>query len=225
MGALAVILLGPPGAGKGTQGRMLEGELGFPKISTGDILREALKERTELGKKAQVYMESGNLVPDELVDAIARERIKRQDCARGFILDGFPRTISQAEYLESLFREETIRSVTIGIQVPDRVLVERLSGRWTCPACGKMFHEKSNPSKAGKLCDECGAVLVTRKDDSVEVVEERLQVYHRETEPLIRFYRSRARYQEVDGDRPAPEIFRAVLAIVKDSGAKPPTQQ
>jgi adenylate kinase len=203
---------------------MLGSEFGFPKISTGDILREAVKDETSLGKKARVYMESGYLVPDDLVDAIVRERLKRGDCAKGFILDGFPRTVPQAEFLDRMFDEEEIRCLAIGVQVPDRVLVERLSGRLTCPSCGKMFHTVSSPSKAGNVCDECGATLVLRKDDSVQVIEERLQVYHRETEPLIHFYQSRDCYFEVDGDRGADEIYGAIREIVSVQNRKGATR-
>ncbi len=191
MSAQAVILLGPPGAGKGTQGRMLGAALGYPRISTGDILREALRDRTELGKRAQGYMESGSLVPDALVDAIVRERLKRADCAEGFVLDGYPRTVPQAEFLDGLFAAEGTRPLAVGIQVDDEALVARLSGRLTCPSCNKMFHVESSPSRTGDRCDECGAALVQRKDDTVEVIRERLQVYHRETEPLVEFYSAR----------------------------------
>ncbi len=215
MVAQAVILLGPPGAGKGTQGRMLGSALGYPRISTGDILREALRNQTELGRQAQGYMESGSLVPDALVDAIVRERLKQEDCAEGFLLDGYPRTVPQAEFLDRLFAAEGTRPLAVGIQVDDEVLVARLSGRLTCPSCSKMFHVVSSPSKAGDRCDECGAVLVQRKDDTVEVIRERLQVYHKETEPLIEFYRAWGCYVEVDGDRAADEIQRAILEVVK----------
>ncbi len=214
MAGQPVILLGPPGAGKGTQARMLQEELGYPQISTGDILREAVRNQTELGKEARRYMESGLLVPDSVVDAIVRERLKREDCAAGFLLDGYPRTIPQAEFLDSLFEEQSTKPIAIGIQVPDRILVERLSGRLTCPSCGKMFHVVSNPSKSGSKCDQCGATLVTRKDDSVEVIEERLHVYHRETEPLIQHYRARDCYFEVDGDNTVEAINRAILEII-----------
>ena len=225
MGAQAVILLGPPGAGKGTQGRMLGAALGYPRISTGDILREAVRNQMALGRQAQGYMESGNLVPDELVDAIVKERIKRDDCAQGFILDGYPRTVPQAEFLDELFARESSKPLAVGIRVVDQVLLARLSGRLTCPSCGKMFHVVTSPSKAGDRCDECGTPLIQRKDDTVKVIEERLQVYHEETEPLIGFYRSRDCYVEVDGDRTVDEIQAAILEVVKSRQFKRSTTQ
>lgn len=214
----AVILLGPPGAGKGTQARMLAAILGYPQISTGDILREAVRNETALGLEARRYMNSGALVPDSLVDAIVKERLGRSDCAAGFLLDGYPRTIPQAGCLEGLFARDAERPFAVGIHIPDGVLVNRLSGRLTCPSCGKMFHALSSPSKAGYRCDQCGAALVTRKDDSVEVIEERLRVYHRETEPLVGFYRERGRYFEIDGDRPVEVINEAILQIIRTQG-------
>jgi adenylate kinase len=223
MGAQAVILLGPPGAGKGTQGRMLGVALGYPRISTGDILREAVRNQTVLGKKAQGFMESGNLVPDALVDAIVEERIKRDDCAQGFILDGYPRTVPQAEFLGGILTKESAKPLAVGIQVADQALVTRLSGRLTCPSCSKMFHVVTSPSKAGESCDECGTALIQRKDDTVKVIEERLQVYHQETEPLIDFYTSRDCYVEVDGGRSVDEIQAAILEVVRNRQARSST--
>jgi adenylate kinase len=208
---LAIIMLGPPGAGKGTQARMMSEELKFPHISTGDMLREALKNQTELGKKAKAYMESGTLVPDELVDAIVAERLARDDCAKGFILDGYPRTINQAESLRTLFQRDSTRTLTIGVEVGDSVLIDRLSSRWTCPKCGKMFNSKLDPSKTGGKCDECGTALVQRKDDTAEVIAERLQVYHKATQPLIRYYQDSGSYTEINGDRPVNEIFGSIM--------------
>jgi adenylate kinase len=211
---LAIIMLGPPGAGKGTQARMMGESLKFPHISTGDMLREALKNQTELGKKAKEYMESGALVPDELVDAIVAERLARQDCSRGFILDGYPRTIPQARFLQSLFDKDKTRVLSIGVEVADDVLIKRLSSRWTCPKCSKMFNANLDPGKAGGACDECGTKLVQRKDDTAEVIAERLQVYHRSTQPLIQHYREQGSFVEVDGDRPVDEIFGSIMKII-----------
>ena len=208
---LAVIILGPPGAGKGTQAQRMSGALKFPHISTGDMLREALKNETELGKKAKAFMNSGALVPDELVDAMIAERLACKDCGRGFILDGYPRTIPQAEFLRSMLEKDQTKILTIGVEVSDGVLIDRLSSRWTCPKCGKMFNSKLDPSKAGGKCDECSTALVQRKDDTVEVIAERLQVYHKATQPLIRYYQDRGSYTEIDGDRPLDEIFRSVM--------------
>lgn len=207
-------MLGPPGAGKGTQARKVSSALSFPQISTGDMLREALRNQTELGKKAQAFMESGVLVPDDLVDAIVRERLSRPDCGSGFILDGYPRTLHQAEFLQSLFAENGVRNLTIGIRVKDEVLIDRLAGRWTCPGCGKMFNVNSNPSCAGDRCDECGTGLVMRKDDTESVVRERLEVYRKETEPLIQYFKDRGSYIEVDGEVTVDEIFGGIMDII-----------
>jgi adenylate kinase len=179
------------------------------------MFREELKNQTELGRKAQAYMESGGLVPDEVVDAMVKSRLSRADTERGFILDGFPRTIRQAEFLQGLLAAEGAKILTVGIAVEDEVLVERLSARWTCAKCGKMFNSKSSPSKAGDRCDNCGGTLGQRKDDSPEVVRERLAVYRRETRPLIRYFQERGSYVEVNGDDPVDTIFDNILKIVR----------
>ncbi len=207
-------MLGPPGAGKGTQARMMGEELKFPHISTGDMLREALKNQTELGKKAKAFMDSGGLVPDDLVDAIVAERLQREDCDRGFILDGYPRTIAQAEAVQKLFDKDGTKVLTLGVEVGDSELIKRLSSRWTCPKCGKMFNANLDPSKIGGQCDECSTSLVQRKDDTAEVIAERLQVYHETTQPLIQYYQTKDVYVEVDGDKAVDEIYRAIMNII-----------
>jgi len=208
-------MLGPPGAGKGTQARLMSEKVNFPHISTGDMLREGLKNETELGKKAKEYMESGTLVPDELVDAIVAERIKREDGASGIILDGYPRTISQAEALQSIFDSDNSRVLTIGVEVGDSVLIDRLSSRWTCPKCSKMFNAKLDPAKVHGKCDACASDLVQRKDDTAEVIAERLQVYHKATLPLIQYYKDKNLYFGVDGDRPIENILETVMNRIK----------
>ncbi len=210
-----LILFGPPGAGKGTQARRLSVELGYPAVSTGDILREAVAAGTDLGQSARKYMVSGMLVPDDVVDGIAKARLMRPDCARGFILDGYPRTINQAKHVESLFPVGELCTVVVGIRVADDVLLKRLAGRRTCPGCAKMFHVESSPSKSGDYCDECGTQLVQRPDDSEQVVRERLRVYQENTRPLIEFYKSRKVYFEVDGSGTVDGIFEAILGIVQ----------
>ena len=217
----AIILLGPPGAGKGTQARRLGETVNFPDISTGDMFREELKNQTELGRKARSYMESGGLVPDEVVDQMVRSRLSRKDCEVGFILDGYPRTIRQAEFLQGLLTGEGARVLVLGIHVDDDVLVERLSARLTCPRCGKMFNTKFSPSQAGENCDACGARLTLRKDDSPEVVRERLAVYRRETEPLVRYYREQGLYVEINGNDSPEAIFGNVLQIVRQGQEAP----
>jgi adenylate kinase len=179
------------------------------------MFRDELKDQTELGKQAREYMEAGKLVPDEVVDAMVRGRLARQDCERGFILDGYPRTIAQAEFLQKLLEPGSARVMTIGIQVEDEVLVDRLAARLTCPSCGKMFNARFSPSKAGDRCDVCGAHLVQRRDDSPEVVRERLAVYRKQTRPLIQYYKDRGSYIEVEGDNPPGIIFDNIMQIVK----------
>jgi adenylate kinase len=213
-GRLAIIMLGPPGAGKGTQARMMSESLHIPHISTGDILREALRNETELGKKAKSFMDTGALVPDALVDAIVEERLGRADCNRGFILDGYPRTIPQAEFLRSILRDDGTEIRTIGIEAGDSELVRRLSSRWSCPKCGKIFNSALDQGKAGGRCDSCNAALVQRKDDNTGVVEERLRVYKEQTEPLVRYYKDRGEYTEVNGDRPVKQIFNSIMREV-----------
>jgi adenylate kinase len=215
-GRLAIIMLGPPGAGKGTQARMIAEALKVPHISTGDILRESLRTETELGKKARSFMEAGDLVPDELVDSIIAERLVQGDCSRGFILDGYPRTMHQAVYLESLFEKDRTRVLSISVNVGESILIKRISSRWTCPGCGKMFNAALDPAKVGGRCDECGTALVQRKDDMAVVIAERLQVYHTMTQPLIRYYQEKGSYIEVDGDRAVEEIFDSIMDKIAD---------
>jgi len=193
---------------------MMGEELQFPHISTGDMLREALKNQTELGKKAKAFMESGGLVPDDLVDAIVAERLKREDCDRGFILDGYPRTIAQAEAVQKLFDKDGTKILTLGVEVGDGELIKRLSSRWTCPKCGKMFNANLDPSKIGGQCDECSTALVQRKDDTADVIAERLQVYHETTQPLIQYYQKKDVYVEVAGDKAVDEIYKAIMNII-----------
>jgi adenylate kinase len=212
---LAIIMLGPPGAGKGTQARMMSEVLKVPHISTGDILREALKNKTELGQKAKAFMDSGSLVPDELVDAIVAERIGRVDCNNGVILDGYPRTIPQAEFLRSVLEKDGSRILTLGVKVGNNELIKRLSSRWTCTNCGKMFNDILDPGKADGKCDECQTVLMQRKDDAAEVVAERLHVYELKTAPLIQYYKDQGLYVEISGERAVSEIFDSIMAVVR----------
>jgi adenylate kinase len=213
---LGIILVGPPGAGKGTQARLLGEAFKFPHISTGDILREAVKNQTELGNKVKECIESGSLVPDELVDAIIAQRLGREDCRQGFILDGYPRTIPQAEFLREYFEQNSTRILTLGIAVEDEILLKRLSSRWTCSKCSKTFSEDLAPGTAKGQCNQCGGDLVQRRDDNVEVIAERLQVYLKTTQPLIQYYRNLGAYVEVDGDRPVEKIYDALFGIVND---------
>jgi adenylate kinase len=196
---------------------MVGAALEFPVISTGDILREAVRNKTELGTLAQGYMDCGDLVPDRLVDAIVEERLRRDDCRAGFILDGYPRTIQQAEFLSHAFRDETLKTMVVGICVDDEILVQRISGRRSCPKCGKVFSAASLPSREELICDDCGTPLVQRKDDTAEVMKERLTVYHRQTQPLIDHYKRQGWYVSVEGNRPVEEVYGSILGILKGS--------
>ena len=191
-----IILLGAPGAGKGTQAAVICEKLNIPTISTGNIIREALKNGTEMGLKAKSYMYAGKLVPDEVVIGIVKERLAQDDCANGFILDGFPRTIPQAEALDAM---GVVIDKVIDIEVADEVIVNRLSGRRVCEKCGRPYHLESLKPKAEGICDDCGGTLVQRKDDSIETVKARLDIYHNETEPLKDYYAKQNKLVVVEG--------------------------
>ena len=210
---MKLILLGAPGAGKGTQADILSAKLGIPTISTGNILRAAVKAGTPIGLKAQSYMQAGQLVPDEVIIGIMRERLQESDCANGYILDGMPRTIPQAE---ALVAGGVDIDVALSIEISDEVIVERMSGRRTCPDCGASYHVVNSPSKVEGVCDKCGAQLTIRKDDEPEVVKARLVTYHKETEPLKDFYARLGKLKTVDNQpsiaQTSEEIFR-VLGI------------
>jgi adenylate kinase len=204
--AVRVIFLGPPGAGKGTQAARIASHLGVPKIGTGEMLRTAIAERTPLGQRVHPFMEAGNLVPDDLLVALVRERIARPDCVRGFVLDGFPRTLPQALGLEEMSGDP--RSwVVFDFEVPRPALMLRLSGRRWCPSCQATFHVVNDPPRRDDVCDLCGTGLVQREDDHESVVARRLQEYDELTFPLIEYYRTRARLIPVDGDRPMDVVF------------------
>lgn len=207
-----ILMLGPPGSGKGTQAKQLVVHLGVPHISTGDMLREAVARGTELGKQAKTIMEAGKLVPDEMVDGIVKERVARPDARNGYILDGYPRTIKQAEVLEQLLDGNQL--LILDIEVEDEALVRRLSGRRTCQALGHIFHVNFNPSAKGDVCDKDGSPLVQRADDREEVIRRRLTVYHRDTAPLIDYFRVKPGFHQIEGNRGAEEIFGELQKIV-----------
>ena len=204
---MKLILLGAPGAGKGTQAEILAKLLGVPTISTGNILRAAVKNGTPVGLKAKEYMDAGALVPDEVIIGIIAERLAEPDCRNGYILDGVPRTIPQAEAME---KGGIGIDCALSIEVADETIVERMSGRRTCPNCGASFHVVSNPPKKEGVCDSCGAALTIRKDDAPETVKARLDTYHRETEPLKAFYEKRGKLKSVD-NQPTIEATTAVI--------------
>lgn len=210
---MRLIMLGAPGAGKGTQAAKIADELSIPHISTGDIFRTNIKNGTELGKKAKSYMDAGALVPDELVCDLVSDRIAQEDCADGFILDGFPRTIPQAEALEEAVKKlGTKIDYAVNIDVPDENIVERMSGRRACTNCGATYHIVYNPPKKENVCDVCGSSLVLRDDDKPETVKTRLSVYHEQTQPLIDFYDKKNVLVTVDGTKSMDEVFRQILA-------------
>jgi adenylate kinase len=195
-----LIFLGPPAAGKGTQARRLAAEYDIPHISTGDILRAAIREGTYLGREAKRYMDRGALVPDDVMIGIVRERLQRSDCAPGFILDGFPRTVPQAEALAVLLEElNSPLDYVVNMEVPVEEILRRMSGRFTCQDCGRMFNLMLDPPKTPGRCDCCGGSLIQREDDRVETVHERLGVYRQSTQPLVEYYRTQGLLKTVDG--------------------------
>ncbi len=213
-----IVLLGPPGAGKGTQAEIVSEKLGLVHVSSGDIFRENLKQQTELGKMAQVYMNRGELVPDDVTIAMIRERLSRADCAKGALLDGFPRTPAQADALSEMLATlgSAVNSVPY-ISVPAKVLIERLSGRWTCRLEGHVYHEKHNPPKMAGKCDVDGSELYQRDDDKPATVENRIRVYMAQTSPLIEYYRNKGLLAEIDGMQPIDDVTADLMAaIVKE---------
>lgn len=209
---MRLILLGPPGAGKGTQAAAIVDKYNIPHISTGDIFRYNIKQGTELGKKAKSYMDQGLLVPDEVVVEIVEDRLKKEDCANGFLLDGFPRTVVQAEALDNaLVNMNVSLNKVINIEVDKGILVERAVGRRICRECGATFHIKYNPSTKGDICDQCGGDLYQRDDDNEETVTRRIEVYLKETTPLTEYYSKQDKLVTIDGDRKIDEVFANIV--------------
>ncbi len=210
-----IVFLGPPGAGKGTQAKKIAEKYGIPQISTGDMFREHLSKGTELGKKAKEYMDKGALVPDEIVLGMVEERLKQPDCDKGFILDGFPRTVPQAEALDKLLEKMGKKiDYAILIDVPDEELVKRLTGRRTCKKCGMMYHVMFKPPKEEGKCDVCGGELYQRADDNEETVRNRLKVYHEQTEPIIAYYEKKGVLHRIDGMGSIDEIFNRIVQLL-----------
>ena len=212
---MKIIMLGAPGAGKGTQAKMIADKYGVPHISTGDIFRANIKNGTELGMEAKIYMDQGLLVPDELTVRILLDRVAQDDCKNGYVLDGFPRTIPQAEVLDSeLTKLGDHIDYAINVDVPDENIVKRMSGRRACLTCGATYHIEHVPPKKEGICDVCGSELVLRDDDKPETVKNRLNVYHEQTQPLIDFYTEKGVLKTVDGTVPMEEVFAAITAIL-----------
>jgi adenylate kinase len=215
---LYVILFGAPGVGKGTQAVILAEKTGLSHITTGELFREAIRQETELGKQAKVYYDRGQLVPDYLTIAMLLERLSKGDCAGGCILDGFPRTLEQAAALdEALVREGRVIDKVVYIQAPEGELLSRLSGRWSCRQCGSVYHERFQPPREAGRCDQCGGELYQREDDKPETARRRLEVYARQTAPLIDYYRERGKLLEIDGDKSVEEVAENLLAAVEGS--------
>ncbi len=212
---MKIIMLGAPGAGKGTQAKMIADKYQIPHISTGDIFRANIKNGTELGQKAKTYMDQGLLVPDELVVDLVVDRVKQDDCEKGYVLDGFPRTIPQAESLDAaLAKLEDSIDYAINVEVPDENIVRRMSGRRACVACGATYHIVHIPTKVEGICDRCGKELILRDDDKPETVQKRLGVYHEQTQPLIEYYTNKGSLVEVDGTKDMNEVFSDIVDIL-----------
>jgi len=209
-GNMKVVLLGPPGAGKGTQAVKISEKFHIPHISTGDIFRKAFKDQTELGVKAKAYVDKGLLVPDEIVVAIVEERLRHDDCSNGFLLDGFPRTLAQAEALD----EKVLLDFVINIDVPMDALTERLTGRRVCRDCGATYHIKTMPSAKDGICDTCDGELYQRDDDKVDTVLNRLNVYNQQTKPLIEYYRKKGLLENIDGEQDIEKVFADICAVL-----------
>ncbi len=208
-----IVLLGPPGAGKGTQAKLISEKLGVPHISTGDILREAVRNDSPLGRQAKAIMDRGELVPDQLLVDIIVERLSRVDCANGFLLDGYPRNISQSQTLEKVCAEHGIwnKVKALEITVPDEEIVDRLKNRRSCPSCGAVYNVVSNPPKQAETCDSCSTKLQLRDDDREETVRQRLRVYHERTEPVVGYFAERDKHIVVKGEGSPEDIFAAIM--------------
>lgn len=213
---MKIIMLGAPGAGKGTHAKKITEKFGIPAISTGDIFRENIKNGTELGKKAKEYMDAGNLVPDELVCDLVVDRLKQDDCKNGYILDGFPRTIPQAEALtEALAKDDDAIDYALEIFLEDQAIIDRMSGRRVCKSCGATYHVVNIPPKTEGVCDECDGELIVRDDDAPETVKKRLDVYHEQTAPLIDYYKKQGILKVIDGSKGLDTCFEEICGILE----------
>ena len=212
---MKIIMLGAPGAGKGTQAKKIAAKYGIPHISTGDIFRANIKNNTELGQKAKTYMDKGELVSDELVVDLIMDRFKEADCANGYVLDGFPRTIPQAEALDKALKAQgEAVDFAINVEVPDENIINRMSGRRACVGCGATYHIEFNPTKVEGVCDACGEKLILRDDDKPETVKNRLSVYHEQTQPLIDYYAKADVLAEVDGTQDMEKVFSDIVNVL-----------
>jgi adenylate kinase len=208
---MRLILLGPPGAGKGTQAEALVNKLQVPQISTGDILRDAVKRGTPVGLKAKTYMDAGDLVPDDVIIGVVKERLERPDCQKGYIFDGMPRTLVQAEALD---KQGVVIDTVLSIEVPDEVIIARLGGRRSCPECGTVYHVETKPPKKEGICDNCYTKLITRVDDNTETIKNRLQTYHDQTKPLIDYYKAQGKLKTTDGTLNVAESIEETFRVL-----------
>ena len=212
---MKIILLGPPGAGKGTQAKSISKEYNIPHISTGDIFRKNISGKTPLGLEAKGYMDSGKLVPDELTINLVKDRLTHEDCKNGFMLDGFPRTVKQAEALDAFLKERNIDiDAALLIDAPKDLIIERMTGRRVCSHCGETYHVTNIPPKVEDVCDLCGSALIQRKDDNLETVIERLEVYDKQTQPLVEYYKVRGKLMSVDGSKEQHEVFKDIRDLL-----------
>ncbi|MDO5834051.1 MAG: adenylate kinase [Lachnospiraceae bacterium] len=215
---MKIVMLGAPGAGKGTQAIKIADKYDIPHISTGDIFRANIKGGTELGQKAKSYIDKGELVPDEVTIGMLLDRITQDDCKNGYVLDGFPRTIPQAESLTEALKSQGDKiDFALNIDVPDEAIIERMSGRRACPKCGATYHIVYAAPKTENICDKCGTELIIRSDDKPETVKDRLNVYHQQTEPLIAYYKAAGVLREVNGTQELPKVFEDVVAILSEN--------
>jgi adenylate kinase len=212
----AIIFLGPPGAGKGTHAKEISSILNIPHISTGDIFRDAIKNQTELGMKVKEFLDSGKLVPDELVWEVVKDRLNAEDCKNGFILDGFPRTILQAELLDKYLKEKNADLKVIYLDASDDLVIKRLSSRRVCKNCGAIYNLISMPPKKEGICDICGGELYQRSDDYPDVIKKRLETYYKETQPLIDYYKNRGVMYKISAEKDREEVLQEILKVVKD---------
>lgn len=218
---MRLILLGPPGSGKGTQAKLLSNNFGLTHIGTGDILREAVRQNTPLGKLAETYIKNGQLVPDNLVNEVITERFRRDDRPERFVLDGYPRTLAQANSFDAVLREQFLNlSDVLLFEVDDEEIVRRMTGRLSCPNCKRTFHQENNPPRVTGICDACGTALIQRTDDQEQTVRERLKVYHENTEGLASYYEKQALLRRISGIGAIDEIYDRVRAAVKGTNAK-----
>ena len=208
-----LMVFGAPGAGKGTQAKFLVEKYGIPQISTGDMLRAAIVEKTAMGLEAKRYMDAGELVPDSTIIGIIEERLAKEDCQKGFILDGFPRTLAQAEALDELLEKQGKKiDKVLSFEVPNELIIKRIAGRRVCPKCGASYHVEFNPPKAEGICDACGSELIIRKDDNEETVKNRLSNYHSQTAPLVDFYKNKGVFAQIDGSQKLEKVTQDMFA-------------